>query len=161
MITLRALQPGDIEPLLALFNDSDWQAHVSGPYRPMLADQLIEWARSWSTPVHILFVADLRGRAIGFAQLINVDIVNRHAEGAVVLDRDHRNGIYGAALMRAVHTYAKNTLNLRRIRARVSMKNEAAYRLCGWFQYRHVGILEEHIYSGGQWHDVMLMEKSL
>lgn len=162
MIRLREPKGDDLVPMTALFNDPSWHDMVPIPYRPVTGAQVLVWFQSWQTPVHILFViTDLRDKPIGFGQLMHIDIFNAHCEGAVVLDKAHRNGLYGKAAIVAMEEFCKNTLHLRKVWVRISDKNKPAIRLVSALGYNPVGTLRDHMFSNGQWHNVMVMERFL
>ncbi|MCC5310582.1 GNAT family N-acetyltransferase, partial [Staphylococcus aureus] len=68
---------------------------------------------------------------------------------------------HGRAACEALFSYARQTLNLRKITLEVLADNERAIQLYQKLGFRKIGQLAEHYLQDQRWHDVVLMERML
>jgi RimJ/RimL family protein N-acetyltransferase len=74
---------------------------------------------------------------------------------------EHQGGGRALEALRLLECYASSTLALRKFVLRVLASNARAIAFYEKSGYRHVGILSAHHFQGGDFHDVLLMEKLL
>ena len=162
-----ALRPARTEdlPLLAeLRNDPELQALLLAVPRPNPTWRVEEWIRQRSSdPDGAFFViADRESdRALGFVQITGAHPVHRRAELGICLHAQARGKGYAAEAMALAEQYGASTLGLHKLVLHVLATNERALALYARLGYRLVGTHRGHFYSGGAFHDVVVLEKEL
>jgi RimJ/RimL family protein N-acetyltransferase len=163
-VVLRAAKTEDLPALVALRNDLEVQLTLMATPRPQSEDQVREWLVGKSVdPKAAFFViaAPRDDKAIGFMQLTGIEIMHGYADLGICLTATARGGGRAQEAMELLEEYAMQVLKLRKIILRVLVTNARAinlYEKCG---YRRVGVLQRHHYVGGNYEDVLLMEKPL
>lgn len=162
MAVLRPLELSDLAALNSWRNNRALTMQTHGFRFPISLEMDREWYKRVileAAPVKAVFaIQDGTGAAVGLAQLDSIDLVHRRAELGVYLGESHVRGRgLGKAAVGELCAFGFNDLNLRRIFLQVTIGNEAAigiYRAKGFTQE---GVLREHYFADGRWHDVMMM----
>ena len=161
MIRLRAWQESDLPTLIRLRNDIALQAQLLARARGSSAEQVRNWLESRAAGPDGLFfiVADrVTDATLGFLQITNMDLVDRRAELGICLIRESQRRGIGSESLRLVSTYLRDTWNLRKLSLRVRGDNIAAIQCYRKFGFENSGLLREHIFFNGVWHDLVLMD---
>jgi len=151
--------PDDIGNLFLWLNDAD-AAQTDAHYRPVDPLAFKDWLDRYTKAMPALFVIRILrpARAIGFVLFKNLNPAFRAAELSVRIgvEEDRGKG-FGSAATALALDYAWSSLNLRRVCLTVFAGNDraiAAYRRSG---FREEGLMRQAAFSGGQWHDVVMM----
>lgn len=94
---------------------------------------------------------------IGFVAFYAIDQRHRHAEFAIALDPAHQGKGYARAATGLALDYGFLTLNLRKIYLIVATVNEHAAQLYKKMGFQEEGVLKEHYFFGGAYHDAITM----
>ncbi len=161
-VCLRAWREDDIPHLLPLRNDMHTQLQLMTRPRPNSAASVRDWLVGKSTQSDTAFfvIADQADEGVlGYLQLTNIDLVNRHAALGICLSPASQGRGHGRAACEALFSYARQTLNLRKILLEVLAGNERAIQLYLKLGFRQIGHLAEHYLQDRHWHEVVLMER--
>ncbi len=96
---------------------------------------------------------------VGNVGLHFIDRFNRNAElGIMIGAKEHWNKGYGTEAIILALDYAFNIMDLKVVRLRVYEFNRRGIRCYEKVGFKHVGRLRKHLYRGGKWWDVLLMD---
>lgn len=132
-LLVRLMQPGDIDPLVALWTDPAVTKHMGGPRdREQLEGNLAAMCREASKGAYDLWpvVEKATGAVIGMAGLLEKDVNGRDAiELVYVLSKSVWGQGYATEIASAIREYAFSTLGLRRIVSLIHPENTASMRV--------------------------------
>ncbi len=156
-LSLRALEPGDLEPFFRAYSQREAMRYWSSPpladleaAREYLAGA-IERMQTWS----ILQRED--GAWLGTAALHGLDLPNQRAEVGFLLDPAHWGRGYGREAVGAVLRHGFEGMGLHRIEADVDPRNEASLRVLEAAGFTREGYLKERWHVGGERQDSLLL----
>lgn len=162
--SLRALEPGDLDFLFELENNSDiWE--ISGtitPYSRHVLKQYLDNAHRDIYEVKQLRLAICNGtnKVIGFIDLFDFDPKHRRAGiGIVILDKSDRKNGHGSEAVSLLCEYAFKVLNLNQVYANVSEDNRASVQLFKKMGFELAGIKKDWILVGGKFKNELLFQK--
>jgi diamine N-acetyltransferase len=161
---LRPADEKDLAPLMELRNDVALQGDLLSSPRGSSLAATREWVTRRTLPEGALFFVIARaedGGAVGFIQLEHVHPVHRHAHLGVALSRTARGVGHGSAAVRLLERHAHDVLGVRKVLLEVKSSNARAVALYERLGYQRVGVLREHFYLAGSFHDVTVLEKQL
>ena len=161
---LRACLEADLEVLTTIRNDVELQANLLALPRGSSRDAVRAWVSRRASDETCLFfiVSDVHtDRALGFVQLLRIDLVHGHAELGIALATDARGHGHGAAAIGLIERYAQDVFRIRKFVLQVRASNLAAVRLYSKLGYERAGTLRAHFYHRGAFDDVTLMERLL
>lgn len=93
-------------------------------------------------------------RLVGVVGLTGIDWVQRHAEVSIYVgDEDVRKAGVGEAALRKLCAYAFDQLGLHRLTAEIFGDNHASLTLFQKAGFIAEGLLREHRFWAGKWHD--------
>jgi len=106
----------------------------------------------------ILMVDTIDGCTVGMIGLDKIDWRNQEAEsGLFLLDPEQRGQGYAEEAALLMTNYAFDELNLHRLYAVVYDFNEGVIALCEFFGFQREGVLRQAAYSGGKFHDKVIL----
>lgn len=161
-VTLRALHRDDL-PLLWVYNN-DLAVELAGGGDPPMPQRFEQLVASFDEAVskggrdNADFAIEVDGRFIGTCGLFGEDATARSVElGIGIGDKSRWGQGIGREAIGLLLDYAFRYRNYRRVWLQVIANNERgirAYRACGFIEE---GRQREHVYSDGQYHDLVLM----
>ena len=163
MVTLRPLRRSDMERSIKWRNDPETREMVMGYHFPVTESTEEKWyedAMNDQTGNRVIYAIEARsdGGHVGFIYLNQIDWISRTANfGIVIGDKDRRGDGLGPEAMHLFFRYAFHGLNLRRICLQVCELNHNAISVYKRFGFKEEGVLREHVYFGGRYHDVVCM----
>lgn len=164
VICLRPWRQDDIPALTVLRNDISVQAQLLARVRGSGPDQVRQWLEERSSREDCLFYViaengsgDLRG----FIQVANMNMLDCRGELGICLLSDARGRNLGGQAIALIVRYLRDYWQLRKLTLSVRSDNTAAIRCYEKAGFEHCGELRQHIFLGGQWHDVLLMDNIL
>lgn len=166
-VTLRALEPEDLELLYTIENDTEvWEVSSSRvnyskfAIKKYLAEQPQEIAVAGE--VRLAITDRDSKKAIGVIDLTNYSATNRSAEIGISLLKSERGKGYGQAAIKEIEQYAKAHLNMRMLYAYTSADSTSAgknlFLAC---KYIPVATLPEWYFSNGEYIDLTIFKKNL
>lgn len=163
-VLLRAPLVADEEFLFEIRNDVELQLQLMTLPRANSMERVSAWlARHCSDPAALFYViasiAD--NAAVGVIQLTRMDCVHGRGELGICLAERYRGRGFAAEGLQLLEEYARSVFRLRKFVLMVLDSNKRAVALYERAGYTTAGVLKEHHYLGGAFHDVRLMEKLL
>lgn len=160
-IRLRVWREDDLPSLTALRNDFALQSQLMARARGSNAEQVLTWLKDRTD--RLFFVIADRGSdaALGYLQIADLGVVDRHADLGICLARRARGSGLGGEAINLVCDYLVNTWDLRKLCLRVRADNAAALRCYEKAGFEHCGVLRQHVCFDGRWLDVVMMERFL
>ena len=137
---------------------------MGGGYQPISPDQQEEWLESMIdlTGNNRRFIVLADGKAVGMVGLYDINWIHRTCEiGAFIGDKNARRKGYARDACLTLEQYAKDYLNLRKIKLKVVSDNSKAKTMWTKLGYQEVGQLKEERFIKGCYHDLTIMEKFL
>lgn len=162
-ITLRAIEPEDLDMLYHIENDRElWDVGpTSVPYsRYALHDYVAHASADIYTDKQVRLVIEDDGhKVVGLADLTDFDPKHRRAEVGIVIVKRERGRHLAKSAMEALHEYALRTLHLHQLYAIINTANTKATTLFQSLGYTDDALLREWIYDGQEYHDARLLQK--
>ncbi len=162
-ISLRAVEPEDVETMYAIENDPRaWDvANFTVPYSRYALRQYIESSQCdmfADRQLRLMIVRRDDRTAIGSIDI--TDFVPLHARGEVgiVIRKEYQGKGYATDALRLLCDYAFGFLHMKQLTAHVATDNEASMHLftsCGFVK---CGLLKEWWCVGGIFKDVVLLQ---
>ena len=161
-VTLRAVSRDDLERLWQFNNDL--QVELAGGGDPPMPQSLARFEAEFEAEASkggrddAGFVIEVDGQCIGQCVLFNFDNVAHTCElGITIGDKAYWGQGYGRDALRVLLDYGFRLRNMRRVHLHVNGDNERAiraYQACGFVEE---GRLRQHVWSNGQYIDLLVM----
>ncbi|MBI3326398.1 MAG: GNAT family N-acetyltransferase, partial [Nitrospinae bacterium] len=107
---------------------------------------------------HLGIVRREDSQLIGTVSLADLDVISRHARLSLIVGE---KAVWGKGFGREADSlmvrYGFEFLNLHRIYAYVLAAHEASLKVLSELHFTHEGLLRQHIYRDGRYHDVVIM----
>jgi RimJ/RimL family protein N-acetyltransferase len=164
LIRLRTWRDEDLPVLTKLRNDVELQAQLLARARGSRSEQVREWLQARSThPDSMLFVIaeQSNDEALGFVQVSDLDMVDGRASLGICLVKQARGRGIGSQTIFLLCGYLRDQWHLRKLSLNVRADNDSALRCYDKTGFVRCGLLREHVFISGRWHDVVLMERFL
>jgi RimJ/RimL family protein N-acetyltransferase len=163
-IRLRLWRDDDLPSLTTLRNDVALQAQLLSRARGSRPEQVRDWLESWNGQTNRMFfiIAEREDdQACGYIQSSDLDAINGYAELGICLDGQARGrGLCGQAIS-LLANYLQDQWRVRKLGLKVRADNTSAIRCYERVGFERCGLLQQHIFIEGSWHDVVLMERFL
>lgn len=164
-ITLRALEPEDLDALYMIENDrSVWNVgRTNVPYsRYTLHDYIAHASSDIYTDRQVrLIIEDERGEVMGIADIVSFDPQHLRAElGIVIKSAYRRQGVAKAATEKMLR-YAHDILHLHQVYVIIDEQNTAALELFNRLSFTQSARMTDWLYDGSQYHDAILLQRIL
>jgi RimJ/RimL family protein N-acetyltransferase len=159
LVRLRALERTDLPACVKWFADPEVRANLLVD-KPMSLAEEERWFEGLAKrPDDVIFAVEtLSGKHIGNVGLHKIDRKNRNAEAGIVIgDKRFWGKGYGTDAMKLLLRYAFEDLNMHKVYLLHFAGNERArrsYEKCGFVKE---GVLRDHVYKGGKYHDHPIM----
>ncbi len=154
---MRDICDADIEPMAAWRNDPEVSKYFFDPRQVSVEEQ-----RRWVEHLHgrrdeLLFIiapAVNSDRPVGSVGFTEIDLENKRAEfGRFLIEPSSRGKGFGSEALFLSLRYAFSDLKLRRLYLEVYEWNASARSLYERFGFKFEGILRDHIYRDGHYHN--------
>jgi len=165
-ISLRALEPGDIDLLYEWENDSSlWTiSNTRAPFSKHLLAQYIESAARdiYEQKQLRLIIQTVELRPVGAIDLFDFDPYHQRAGvGILIHHTEDRHQGFASDALQALENYALHFLGLRQLYANVSEENTASLKLFQKAGYEVTGIKKKWLRTPTGWRDEWLLQKIL
>lgn len=160
MVTLRALEPDDLEFLYALENDRDvWG--VSDTLAPVSRHALREYLLHATEDFHVVrqlrlvITTEIGSPAVGVIDLFDYDPLHQRAGvGITILANERRHG-YARQALDLLQKYAREVLRLHQLYATVGGDNKGSMKLFRAAGFRRVGTRQAWLRTAAGWQDAV------
>jgi len=165
-LTLRPLEPTDLDTLYAWENDSALWG-VSDTIAPYSRAALWQYLKSYTGDIYaqrqlrLMITLTADSTPIGTIDFLNFDPLNNRAELGLFIDTQHRGHGLGHQALNLLTTYAREHLGLRQLYVYIALDNEVCLQLFETYGYRQVGILNSWVKRGNHYRDVALLQMVL
>ncbi|NLD18063.1 MAG: GNAT family N-acetyltransferase [Tissierellia bacterium] len=164
-VYLRPIIKSDIKHLNAWKNDEGVYKYLGGGFLPVSIDQQEKWIDSMMDLTgndKRFIICDMQGSSVGMVGLYAINWIHRTCEiGIYIGEKTALGKGYGQEACRLIENFAKEYLNIRKIRLNVVSENGDALRMWSALKYQQVGELINERYIKGEYHNLVIMEKFL
>ena len=161
-ITLRALEPEDLDFLYTIENDVEmWDMGCANvPYSKYALSNYIVGGTCdiYSDKQMRLLMQDGEGTPVGLLDLFNFDPKHMRAEVGIAVVKHRRDMGYGHLALLEIMKYARRTLHLHQLCAVVARSN-----VCSLNMFRNAGFIEgallkDWVFDGKNYEDAVMMQ---
>ncbi len=145
MVTLRALEPEDVDFLFDLENDPDLWAVSDVLPAPISRYALREYLRHAAASLAEvgqmrLIISNEEARSVGTLDLFDYSALHQRAGVGITILRSERRRGYAQAALQHLLVYAQQALRLHQLYCTVAEDNRASIKLFEHAGFRHVGV---------------------
>ena len=163
-ISLRALEPEDLELIYQLENDPDvWRwGSTTVPYSRFAIRQYLEQNQNdlfMDRQLRLVAVDEQTGQPVGLADLTNFDPLHRRAEIGLLIVPEFRAKGLSPVILRQLEKYAER-LALHQLYATIATTNEPATRLFQKAGYTANALLKDWLLLDNRWVDAAVWQKT-
>lgn len=162
VVRLRAMEPEDLDALYRIENDRDvWDVGENNvPYsRYILHDYIANASADIYADKQVrMVVENEEGQLVGVADVVNFCPSHARAEVSIVICREHRKKGYARAAIRQIMEYALRTLHLHQLYAVVREDNMPSLNLFSSLGFKSKMVLEDWLFDGKDYHNVVVMQ---
>lgn len=149
------------EDYASWLNDQETTLFMGSGKFPVSIDELKNYIESYNNKKERILLGIFlkkNSKHIGNITLHQIDWINRLAEiGILIGDKKSRGKGYATEAIGLIASHAFNKLNLHKLIAGVVKGNEASKRAFEKIGFKVEGILREHFYLNGEYHDCYRM----
>ncbi|NLK29173.1 MAG: GNAT family N-acetyltransferase [Clostridiales bacterium] len=164
-VYLRPILKSDLEYLNKWKNDEGVYRFLGGGFMPISIDQQEKWLDSMIDLTgnnKRFIICDRQDSPIGMIGLYDINWIHRTCEiGIYIGDKSSYGNGYGKEACILLEDFARDYLNIRKIKLNVVIDNEAAYNMWNVLGYKKVGELVRERFIKGEYHNLIIMEKFL
>lgn len=167
LLTLRALEPEDIDAVYLWENDPAVWEH-SSVHRYFSRHQLTQYIMAagsgdFYTDRQLRLIAEVDGRPVGCIDLFDYDPFQHRAELGMLVDSACRRKGYGKAMLAALEDYCRLHLQLHQIYCVIPSSHRSATALFLRQGYKEAGRMQDWVYDPltRDYHEAVLLQKIL
>lgn len=164
-VTLRALEPEDLEILYQIENDETvWNVgNTNVPYsRALLLDFITSATGDIYADKQVRLMAENgQGEVVGIVDVVNFDPRHHRAEIGIVVKKGFRRQGYATAILRKVMDYSKNVLYLHQLYAIVGESNKSSIKMLKAIGFQGDRLLKDWIFTGEKYESAYFFQSFL
>ena len=163
IITLRALEPTDLDMLYKWENDTALWV-VSDTIAPYSRKALWQYLQENTGDIYaqrqlrLIITLTNDGTAVGTVDFLNFDPLNNRAELGLFIVKEMRGKGLGRKALEAITAYARDHIGLKQLYVYISTDNSVCLHLFEQFGYRRVGVIQSWVKRGRNYQDVALLQ---
>lgn len=165
-VTLRALEPTDLDTLYRWENDSSvWT--VTDTIAPYSREALWHYLEQYTGDIYaqrqlrLMITLTDDGAPVGTIDFLNFDPLNNRAELGLLIAGEWRGKGLGRQALELLTAYARDHIGLRQLYVFIAVDNTVCLDLFESFGYRRAGILQSWVRRGKAYRDVALLQMIL
>ncbi len=162
-VTLRALEPTDLDTLYRWENDTAlWT--VSDTAAPYSREALWHYLQQYTGDIYaqrqlrLMITLTNDGTPVGTVDFLNFDPLNNRAELGLFIANEWRGKGLGRQALERLTAYARDHIGLRQLYVFIALDNEVCLKLFEDFGYSRSGILKSWVKRGNTYRDVALLQ---
>lgn len=163
IVTLRALEPTDLDTLYRWENDTAlWT--VSDTIAPYSREALWHYLENYTGDIYahrqlrLMIALAEDATPVGTVDFLNFDPLNNRAELGLFIASDHRGKGLGRQALELLTSYARDHIGLRQLYVFIGLDNEVCLKLFEDFGYSRAGTLKSWVKRGTTYRDVALLQ---
>ena len=162
-ITLRALEPTDLDTLYRWENDTSLWA-VSDTTAPYSREALWHYLENYTGDIYaqrqlrLMIVLSTDGTPVGTIDFLNFDPLNNRAELGLFIADEYRGKGLGRQALDLLSAYARDHIGLRQLYVFIALDNTVCLNLFEDYGYSRVGMLKSWVKRGTTYRDVALLQ---
>lgn len=163
-VTLRAVEPDDIDTILAWENDTrEWtSATTAAPFsRRNIEEYVLTYDADIFAARQLRLMIDTAEGTVGAADLFDFDPINRRAGIGVVTDRGSRRRGYASRAVEIMARYCAERIGIHQLWAVASVENTASRRLLEGTGFVAGGRLHSWLREGERYIDAYIYQRLL
>ncbi|MGG7151286.1 GNAT family N-acetyltransferase [Clostridium neonatale] len=159
VVTLRAIEKGDLELMRSMLNDPEIEKMVTGWAFPLSSYEQNEWyEKNINNNNSLRFIIEIENLgSVGLVTLTDIDWKNRKAfHGLKLANNMNRKKGIGTDSVMAIMRYAFDELQLNRLDGswlEYNIVSQKLYEKCGW---KIEGRYRKYIYKNGKYNDLLI-----
>lgn len=162
IITLRALEPTDLDTLYRWENDTALWA-VSDTVAPYSREALWHYLEQYTGDIYAqrqlrLMITLADGTPTGTVDYLNFDPLNNRAELGLFIAPEHRGKGLGRQALDLLTAYSREHIGLRQLYVFIAIDNVVCLKLFEDYGYRRVGTINSWVKRGSTYRDVALLQ---
>ena len=166
LVSLRAIEPEDLETLYTIENDTSlWLVGSANvPYSRYSLKRFIAQNTNDIFTDHqlrLMIEENSTRQTVGMVDITDISFLHHRAEVGIVIAREHQEKGFGTEALSLVEDYARRIPQLNQLFAYVSTDNHPSAHLFQQAGYEHTGTLKGWIHGNGAYTDVMVFQKFL
>ncbi len=163
-ISLRALEPEDIEYLYKWENDTEnWRvSNTQAPFSRFVLEQYIATSHQdiYSVKQLRLMICDKENTPVGCIDLFDFEPSHLRAGiGVLIADKSDRRKGYASEALELLIEYCHDTLNLHQLYCNITIDNEPSVLLFQKHGFQITGIKKQWIREAGKFYDELLLQR--
>ena len=162
-ITLRALEPTDLDTLYRWENDTALWV-VSDTAAPYSREALWHYLKEYTGDIYaqrqlrLMVTLSADGTPVGTVDFLNFDPLNNRAELGLFIADEFRGKGLGREALDLLTAYARDHIGLRQLYVFIALDNEACLHLFEDYGFSRVGVLQSWVKRGTSYRDVALLQ---
>lgn len=163
LITLRALDPADLDAMFIWENDTSlWD--VGNTIAPFSRHQLWEYLQNYDGNIYktgqLRLMVELKEthEVIGTVDFYDFDAFNNRAFLGLLIDEKYKGKGYGKRTLSLMLKYAFDFLGINQCLAYIPEDNKASYNLFKSSGFEEVGTVKQWLKIGGKYRDAFLVQ---
>jgi RimJ/RimL family protein N-acetyltransferase len=161
-INLRAFTEDDAKFIVEMRKDFEGVKAAGGRPYPVNENNETEWIsnmypNSYLTNIHFVIEETETKLFIGYCSALNINYINRNAHVGLFFHENGRGKRYFKEAQMLFYAYLFNEINLRKVYSYALAYNEIAIKVDTQIGFKVDGIMKEHIYQGGKYHDALML----
>ena len=163
IVTLRALEPTDLDTLYRWENDTAlWT--VSDTVAPYSREALWHYLENYTGDIYaqrqlrLMVTLTEDGTPVGTVDFLNFDPLNNRAELGLFITSEQRGKGLGRQALELLTSYARDHIGLRQLYVFIAVDNNVCLNLFEDFGYTRAGTLKSWVKRGTTYRDVALLQ---
>lgn len=161
-ISLRTIEPQDIESLLAWENDTEnWKvSNTFVPFSRKLMEEYIYSAQDIFTTKQIRFIIEENStkNQLGCVDLFEFDPFHLRAGVGILIDKSYRNKGIAKEALDLLKDYSFNHLKLNQLYCSIASSNKASVQLFLQSGFVQAGVKKAWLNYGNEWEDELFFQ---
>ena len=162
-ISLRALEPEDLEFLFQTENNEDfWEiSHTQTPFSKFILKQYLENAHIdiyEAKQLRLIIQENLTNQQVGTIDLFDFNPQHKRAGIGILITKQHQQKGYANETLDLIIKYSFSFLQLHQLYANITTDNIKSIQLFNKFNFNKVGIKKDWIYANTTYKDEILLQ---